>query len=509
VRWEHERRLLEEDHAYTQRQLSGLVALMTIAEPETVVVPFSGPMVRLRYTGPLERVYESPDDVSGEVVPAGRAGKFGALLRSDKMLRNALYIVLNSGLQAALGFGFWIITARIFSTENVGRASTLISATGLLSFLGLLGLNTTFIRYLPVAASRNRLMTAGITVTAACSGLAALIYVFLTPTIAPSVSFIAHSAPLALGFVLITAAAAVNILTDSIFISVGKSSYNAVVDGAIGGSFRILLLVVLAGGGAFTVFGIASAGYVAAAVAALLLMTRVLRWRIDFGGFWQVLRPVLKFSGANYVGSILNLLPSLVVPLIVINRLGASGAAYYYVAFQLAALLYTATSAVEQAFLAEGAGSQGMNKAVILRSLRILLAFCVPSFLIILFFGHYALLAFGPQYSAHAQGCLIALAAAVLPIAADNWFLTVLRLSNRLKAIVWSNGVYGGVVIVLAWVLAPHGLTAVALSWPIGSSAGALVAGVAAIGALRRKRDERSENSPASVRSHNRLLTRY
>jgi O-antigen/teichoic acid export membrane protein len=204
----------------------------------------------------------------------------------------------------------------------------------------------------------------------------------------------------------------------------------------------------------------------------------------------------------------LNLLPSLVVPLIVINRLGPSTEAYYYVAFQLAALLYTATSAVEQAFLAEGAGSQGMNKAVLLRSLRILLAFCVPSFLVILFFGHYALLAFGPKYDAHAQGCLIALAAAVLPIAADNWFLTVLRLSNRLKAIVWSNGVYGAVVVALAWILAPHGLTAVALSWPIGSSAGALVAGVAAIGALRRNQGVRQQNSPVTAGSHNRLRSR-
>ena len=88
---------------------------------------------------------------------------------------------------------------------------------------------------------------------------------------------------------------------------------------------------------------------------------------------------------------------------------------------------------------------------------------------------------------------MIALAAAVLPIAAENWFLTVLRLSNKLKAIVWSNGVYGAVVIGLAWVLAPHGLTVVSLAWPIGASAGAIVAGVAAMGVIRRSQGERQE----------------
>jgi O-antigen/teichoic acid export membrane protein len=164
--------------------------------------------------------------------------------------------------------------------------------------------------------------------------------------------------------------------------------------------------------------------------------------------------------------------------------------AYYYVAFQLASLLYTATSAVEQAFLAEGASTGQMGNKVLMRSLRILLAFCVPAFLVMLLGGHYALLAFGPKYAAHAQGSLIALAAAVLPIAADNWFLTVLRLYNRLKAIMWSNGVYGATVIALAWILTSHGLTAVSLCWPIGASAGALVAGIPALGVIRRNRSK-------------------
>ena len=47
------------------------------------------------------------------------------------------------GIQAGLGFAFWIITARLFSTESVGLASSLISASNLIMFLGLLGMNTT------------------------------------------------------------------------------------------------------------------------------------------------------------------------------------------------------------------------------------------------------------------------------------------------------------------------------------------------------------------------------
>lgn len=485
------RHVEDDDNVYASRQLMGLLALMSIAEPETTVVPFSGASVRLRYTGPIELDRALPLEQPVEPGGADRLGRFRAFLRSDQMLRNAIYIILNSGVQAALGFGFWIITARFFDTASVGRASSLISATSLLSFLGLLGLNTTFIRYLPVASERNRLITAGTTLVALCSGIAAVIYVFLIPRFAPSVAFVSHNLEMALGFILLTAATGVNVLTDSVFIAAGKSSYNAIVDGFVGGFARIALIVILAGGGAFSIFSSASVGYASAAVVSLLLMTRVLNWRPSFGNFWRVIKPVLSFSGANYAGNVLNLLPGLIVPLIVLGRINATTEAYYFVAFQLAMLLYTATSAVEQAFLAEGASSGRMGNAVLVRSLRILLAFCIPAFLFILFFGRYALLAFGAKYSDHAEGCLIALAAAVLPIAADNWFLTVLRLSNKLKAIVWSNAVYGGVVIALAWVLAPHGLTALSLSWPVGASAGAVVAGVSAVGVIRRNQNER------------------
>ena len=83
---------------------------------------------------------------------------------------------------------------------------------------------------------------------------------------------------------------------------------------------------------------------------------------------------------------------------------------------------------------------------------------------------------------------LLPLAAAVFPVAAFNWFMTVLRLvTDKLGAIVWGSAVSDVVVIGLAWVLAPHGLGAAALAWPIGGSAGAAVVGVSAIRALRRR----------------------
>lgn len=156
--------------------------------------------------------------------------------------------------------------------------------------------------------------------------------------------------------------------------------------------------------------------------------------------------------------------------------------------YQLANLIYTAAFSVEQAFLVEGASAGIITRAALMRSLRVLLALCVPAFIVVLLFGHEMLLAFGPQYGAHATLVLMALTTAVLPIALNNWSLTILRLSNNLRAVVWSNVVYVVVITGLAYILAGHGLNAVALSWPIGTSASALVAGTAAYRSIRRQR---------------------
>ncbi len=479
-----------EDKEYAQRQMAGLRALMAIAEPETRLVPFSGAMVQLRYTGPfpaLDRLDNRPARPASDAPPSGRVTALLALVRNDEMLRNSLYLILNMGVQGALGFGFWVIAARYFSAPSIGQASSLISASTLISFTGLLGLNTALVKFLPTSRQRNRLITAALTVAACCSGLIAIFYVILLPHVSKPISFVTHSIPMTIGFVVLTAFGGINLLTDSIFIAAGRSKYTAVVDGVVGGLAKIVLVVIFVGAGAYGVFEAAAGGFLAAALASIWLIFRVFRWRPVFSGFNRVLKPILSFSGVNYVGNILNMLPTLVVPLIVVTRVGPAAAAYYYVSYQLAALLYSAAYSVENAFLAEGSQTGTISRAILMRSGRILVVLCVPSFVAVLLFGHLILSAFGSNYGAAAQSSLVPLTAAVLPLGVYYWCLTVLRLTNRLRAVVWCNVIYAAGIIGPAFVLAPRGLEAVAMAWPIGTTVGAIGAGAATIGALRQK----------------------
>ncbi len=400
-------------------------------------------------------------------------------LRADQMVRNSVYLMLSSGLQALLGFAFWVVVARLYKTTEVGGASSLISATTVIAYLALFGLNSTLVRFLPTAGNRDALITAGLLVVAGGGAVIGLGYVLLTPVIAPKLAFVDHRLLLAAGFVVLTAAASVNLLTDSVFIASRRAVFCAVTDGIVGGTSKILAAVVLAGAAAYGVFAASTGGFAFSAGVSVVLIFTVLRWRPKLTNPVRTLRPLLRFSTANYAGNVLNLLPVLIVPLIVYDRLGPEEAAYYFVAYQIATLLYSAAYAVGQSFLAEGSQAGADRRALRKRSRKALVVLYLPGVAAVVLAAHLVLAVFGPSYSRHGATALVLLALGAIPIAACNWSWTALRLSSHLRAIVLSSAVYMIAICGLAWYLAPHGLTALAAAWPLGALLAAVVSSVA------------------------------
>ena len=481
-----ETRPVPAEDAERTRQEEGVAALIEVA----VSVPWSAvgtASIIIHETPPSlhnsaahdqssQRLYDTPAHAFNGTTPKRKLRLLVARLYSDHLVRNSLYLMLSSGIQAALGFTFWIIMARLFSTADVGRASSLISATALIAYFSLFGLNSTLVRFLPTARDKEPLITAAFILVACTGAVIGLAYILLTPVIAPRLAFVEHQLTLTAGFTLLTAAAAVNLLTDSVFVASRKASFCALTDGAVGGLSKIVFGVILAGTGAYGLFCASAGGFAVAALTSIILIVTAFHWRPSFKKPFQALKPLLKFSGANYIANAFSLIPTVVIPLITLDRLGPQAAAYYFVAFQMATLLYSAIYAVESAFLAEGSQAEADWRAVRRQSRRLAIMLFVPGGCFLALTAHWVLLAFGLGYSQHGTTSLVLLAVAVIPIAACNWSWTVLRLSGRLTALVVSNAVYSGTISGFAWILAPHGLAAMTAAWPIGSAVAATVA---------------------------------
>jgi O-antigen/teichoic acid export membrane protein len=440
------------DYELRGRQSAGLAALLAIA----TTLP-------------------TPAEDSGGNVPRWLAG-LRSRIAHDHLLRNALYLMLNSILQAGFGFVFWIVTARLFSAAAVGQASSLLSATTVIAYLSLLGLNNTIGRFLPTADDKDTVVTAGLLAVGVTGAIIGMGYILLTPVLAPRVDFVAHDLPMAIAFALFTASAAMNLLTDSIFVASRRADITALVDGGIGGLGKIAVALLLIGTGAWGLYCASASGVVLSVCASVLLIWRSLGSRPALRQPVATIRHWLGFSAANYVGNVFYLAPTLAVPLIVLDRLGAAAAAYYFVAFQIASSLFAAALAVEQTFLAEGSRAGVNMRELRRRSARTLAWLCVPASVVVIATGHWLLLLFGRGYYEHGTSGLILMALAAGPVAACNWSLTLLRLSGKLAWIVITNVIFATSICVIAWFGAAHGLTGIAFAWPIGTLLAACVA---------------------------------
>ena len=288
----------------------------------------------------------------------------------------------------------------------------------------------------------------------------------------------AHRALFIVGFALMGAGSAINLVTDSIFIAFRRAGVNALVDGGIGGTIKLLLIPVAAGSGVYGLYIASVGGFAAAAVASVILIWSMLHVRPRLRESVAVMRPLLRFSAANYLAGVFALSPSLVVPLIVLARLGASDAAYYYVAYQLANLVFAAGYAVCQSFLAEGGHEEEDLKVLTRPRRRILAALTVPACLVVIVGAPALLELFGASYSSHGTGFLILMALAAIPVAALNWLVNILRLLRQLVSVAVCNGAYAVAVCGLAWVLAPRGLSFLGVAWLAGSLVAVAVAAI-------------------------------
>ena len=82
--------------------------------------------------------------------------KFYNYLANDSLYRNSIYLMLSTGGMAVFGFFFWIINVGLYSAEQVGNGTTLISIMTLISSFSVLGLGNRLIRYLLTSERKNK-----------------------------------------------------------------------------------------------------------------------------------------------------------------------------------------------------------------------------------------------------------------------------------------------------------------------------------------------------------------
>jgi len=376
------------------------------------------------------------------------------------LYRNAIYLMLNSAMLALTGFFFWVIAARLYPVEGVGLASAAISAIGLLALLSTLGLDYGLIRFLPNAGEKaSKMINSCFTLGALLSIILALIFLAGLNIWSPALLPIREHPVFFAGFVIFTIANLLTTLLRQTFIAQRKAKFAFIAHGLIFGLLRFIPVVILAG--TFRTFGIFASWGIALAVAILIgTMLLLPHSQIGYRPLPAIekgaISDMMHFSSANYSANIFWAIPSLILPLMVVNLLGAEQNAYFYIAWAISTILFWIPVAASLSLFAEGSHDEEKLGENFRKSLKLTFFLLIPAIAIIFLLGNKILLLFGTAYSENATKLLQILAISALPLSLNYIYFSVKRVEMRMKEVIGLSAFIAVATLALSFFLLPR-----------------------------------------------------
>lgn len=396
--------------------------------------------------------------------------------RKSTFHMNAFYLMLSTFVLAVSGFLFWIFITRMYDTASVGVATTLLSVSGLLSLLGLAGFDTTFVRFLPHADRKNDYINSGFIVVIVASTVLAGGTALALPLLSSSLHIL-YDPWFFTSFVFFTVVSALNVLVNAIFLAHKRARYTFVIN-VLFCSVKVLLPLVVLRGNEATIFILAGASQLVGLVLGIAWLRHKFKYNFAPIIDTKALRLIRKFSSLVYVSSILNLLPPTLLPLMVTYLIGPEDAAYYYMAFTIAGVLYTIAYASMQSVFAEGSHDETALKVHVLKAAKLIASVLVPAAVFVAFISEFLLSIFGPAYARSASSLLQIFALSALPVAIYSAFGAIFKVTKNVWGVVVMNIVYAVSILGFSYFLIPgSGIVAIGWGWLVGNLAACIVGG--------------------------------
>ncbi len=400
--------------------------------------------------------------------------KFYNYLSNDSLYRNSIYLMLSTGVMAVFGFFFWIINARLYSAEQVGIGTTLISIMTLISSFSLLGLGNSLIKYLPTSDKKNDKINTSFTLVGLTSIFISILFLVFLKTFSPRLLFVRESIIFSLLFILFIVFSSLNIISESVFIAYRSSKF-VLIKNTISSIVKIILPIFLVALGAY---GIVVSMGIAVSVAFLVsLVFLILRFNylpkpiIDR----IVVKKMIEFSLGNYIAGFIGGLPVMVLPILITNSIGAKFSAYFYLDMMIANLLYIIPFATSQSLFAEGSYGEIELKVHLKKAIKIISIIIIPAIIVTFLFGKYILLAFGKEYSSEGVIFLQILAISGAFISINCIGNSIFYIKHRIKLMILVNFIGASTILSLSIIFMHNNLLGIGVAWMLGQGISSII----------------------------------
>jgi O-antigen/teichoic acid export membrane protein len=187
-----------------------------------------------------------------------------------------------------------------------------------------------------------------------------------------------------------------------------------------------------------------------------------MKWEIDT----KSLREIFRFSLGNYTAGIFQMAP-LIIPVMIVNAVGAREGAYYYIAHTLAMLFFTVPAGVSLSLFVEGSHEMPLRESSI-KALKFAVLILIPAIAVIFLFGDKLLLVFGTQYSAQAVELLWLLAVSSLLSVIPSIYSSILIVQKKIKMLNYVNFAISALMLGVGYpLLLKYGIIGMGYAWVI------------------------------------------
>lgn len=379
----------------------------------------------------------------------------------DPLYKNSFFMILGSMVNAACGFLFWMLAARLYSLEDVGVATKLISLLGLVILFSRLGFDVSVIRFFPLL-DKQKVFCTSLFITTVATLLISLGYIAAEKILSPSLDPF-KSLTYSWIFLLTALAYSISLITGNVFMA-NRRSDNYFYQNLLLAS-RIPFLIPLAFLGSFGILSSWGLACILASALAFLPFCGSLPLKVsnmDYG----FIRTSFGFSFWNYISNILSAAPTLILPIMVFNMLGGAETAMFYIAFNVGGIVQLISISLGNSILIEGSYGEGLKKTVIQSGVAIFLI-TIPAIIVLYVFGGLILGMLKPEYLG-ALNLLRILALSSILVAVYSLFIPIQNVRMAVKSIVKLNLIRCLLLIVLSYLLIQkYGITGVGFAWGI------------------------------------------
>jgi O-antigen/teichoic acid export membrane protein len=396
--------------------------------------------------------------------------KFYNYLANDSLYKNSIYLMLSTGVMAGFGFFFWIINARLYSAEQVGIGTTLISIMTLISSSSLLGLGNSLIKYLPTSDKKNEKINTSFTLVGLTSIFISIFFLAFLKTFSPKLLFVRESIIFSLLFILFVVFTSLNTISESVFIAYRSSKF-VLIKNTISSIAKLILPIFLVALGAYGIF--VSMGIAMAVAFLVSLVFLIFRFNylpkpiIDR----SIVKRMTKFSIGNYTAGLIGGLSAMVLPILITNSIGAKFSAYFYLDMMIANLLYIIPMATSQSLFAEGSYGEIELKMHLKKAIKIISIIIIPAIIVTFLFGNYILLAFGKEYSDEGFILLKLLSISGIFISINAIGGAILNIKQKIKLMILLSLINTTVILSLSVFFIKmnlFGIVGVGIGWIVG-----------------------------------------